>query len=93
MKYLITHMKGLQQMSRHNATQSSFRILDLVKQVTGASEEEQSMDFGIELQETGEVVDTIYNKQFNSITQWAAFSVEMENQEFEDDNCYGTLED
>lgn len=72
-------------MSRHHSTQSH-RVQDLIKQVQETDQEYWEDYFDIYETEDGNIFDTLYDKEFTSIQDWAEFNIQME---FEDDSDTG----
>lgn len=79
-------------MSRHNASKS-YEIQTLVKQVNEATPDELYSLHGIDIDEYGSVYDTCYQKQFDSVQEWATFNIEMESSEDDMSSRYGVSDE
>lgn len=55
------------------------RVQDLIKQVLDTPEDEWSQTFAIEKKEDGSVLDLVENRMYDSLADWAIWSVEQED--------------
>lgn len=81
-------------MSKHNHGVIAQEVAFVIGEVHRLSEEEVKSLYGIELLEKGKVYDPTYNKTFDTVGEWAAFSLEQDDVEYEE-HFYGAgrLED
>lgn len=80
-------------MSKNNHSAVAHEVAYVVSQVNELSEEEVRSIYGIELLEGGKVFDTVYNREFPSVGEWATFNVEQDDVEYEEHFYAGEYED
>jgi hypothetical protein len=71
-------------MTRHHAVHAgdSTHILNNISHMTP---EETEQIYGIEFREGQAIYDPIYNKTFNSLSEWVAYTIKQEELEYEED--------
>jgi len=69
-------------MSKHNHGGFAHDVSFIIRQVSTLPPEEIQILYGIELLEDGKVFDPTYNQKFDSVGQWAEFSVNEDLTEY-----------
>ncbi len=67
---------------RHNASSEIAHLLAEIRRMTA---EEAFENHGIEIQADKLVYDSTYEQTFNNVQEWAAFVIEQERDNWEDD--------
>jgi hypothetical protein len=75
-------------MSKHHHSTTSYRISELVRQVSETEVEEWIVVFGIEQQEDGTIYDELSDRIFSSVYEWAQVTVNEDEQDLEYDDSY-----
>lgn len=70
-------------MSRNYST-IAYEIENIMNEMKGLDAEQAYEKFGITLNEDGSIFDPTYNMKFPSVGEWAKFSVEQDNVEYEE---------
>ena len=71
-------------MSKSNHSVIAHEVTYIVSEISRLSEEEVKSTYGIELLEKGKVFDPTYDKEFETIGEWATFNVEQDEVETEE---------
>jgi len=75
-------------MSKHNHGGFAQDVSYIIRQVSTLPPEEIQILYGIELLEDGKVFDPTYNQKFDSVGQWAEFSVNEDMTEYDEHFTY-----
>jgi hypothetical protein len=75
-------------MSKHNHGGFAQEVSHVIRQVSTLPAEEVQILYGIELLEGGKVFDPTYNQHFESVGEWAQFSVEQDMVEYDEHFTY-----
>lgn len=71
-------------MSRNHSA-LAYDVAHIVDEMKGLNAEEAYEKFGVELNEDGSIHDPMYpSMTFSSVGEWATFSVEQDNVEYEE---------
>ena len=62
---------------------NNYEVNRLINQVKTATPEELMDDYGVELLGSGEVFDTVENRTFSSVAEWAEDVVGVSDDEYE----------
>lgn len=68
---------------RHSAHAGD--VTHIVNDINDMSPEEAENIYGIQFLEQGRIYDTMYNREFGSLGEWAEFNVQQDEMEFEED--------
>jgi len=71
-------------MSKHYHGVTASDVAFIVSEVNRLTLEEVKIVFGIEILEEGKVFDPVYDKTFESVSEWAAFNIEQDDMEYEE---------
>lgn len=74
-------------MSRHHSSHAN-DVSSMIRNINEMGENEASRLYGIEFLDEGAVYDTMYNREFQSLGDWAEFTVEQEEAEYSEDFGY-----
>lgn len=80
-------------MSKHNHGAIGHDVTYIVQDIMRMSQEDAEAVYGIKMLEGGRVFDPTYNQEFESVGDWAQFSVEQDQVEYEEHFTYGAYED
>jgi hypothetical protein len=69
--------------SKHHYAATVREIQDLVTTVANLSHEEAIADYGIDLLDSGKVLDIIDNQTYPNLTEWARANIELNNNDYE----------
>jgi len=70
-------------MSRNHSA-AAYDVAHIVEEMRGLDADEAFSKFGVELKEDGSIYDPVYpGMNFGSVGEWAHFTVEQDNMEFE----------
>ena len=75
-------------MSKHNHGAIAHDVSYIIRQVATLPADEIQILYGIELFEDGKVFDPTYNQEFDSVGEWAEFSVKEDLVEYNEHFTY-----
>lgn len=76
-------------MSRFYHSHYSGEVIHIINEVNHMGTEQAKELYGIEIYEDGTVYDPTYNEYFDGVASWAAYTVEQESVDYEDDAVHG----
>jgi len=71
-------------MSRKHAAHAG-DVTHIINDIQNMSQDAAEQFYGIEFRENGFIYDTMYNKEFASVGEWAEFNVEQDEMEYAED--------
>lgn len=80
-------------MSKHNHGAIGHDVSYIVQDIMRMSQEDAEATYGIKMLVGGRVFDPTYNQEFESVGEWAQFSVEQDQVEYSEHFTYGAHED
>ena len=79
-------------MSKHNHGAIGHDVNYIIQDVMRLPKEEAENIYGIEFTDDGKVFDPTYNQAFESVGEWAQFSVEQDQVEYSEHFTYDSHE-
>lgn len=80
-------------MSKHNHGAIGHDVTYIVQDIMRMSQEDAEAIYGILMLKGGRVFDPTYNQEFESVGDWAQFSVEQDQVEYSEHFTHGAYED
>jgi hypothetical protein len=68
-------------------------VAHVVNDIRNLSPEEAEQFYGIKIADNGSVFDPVYNRKFETVTEWAEFNVNQDETEYEEEFNGGRYSD